>query len=141
MVDHRRLHRMQLAARTSQILDRHDLGAVDLTEQLDARIDRLVHDLAVDEPAERHGTGTAITLVAAFLGPGQRPLQPQVIEQRPHRVDIRDFDNAAARNVPDFGARDHGSVSSRDRWNSQMARSAGAHDNAHRYPRSRNESE
>ena len=46
MLDHRRLHRMERAV-VGEVLDGDDLGAVDLAEQEDAGVDRLVAEPAV----------------------------------------------------------------------------------------------
>ena len=78
MIDHRLLDRMQRAVR--EILDRDDLAAVDLAQQQDAGIERLVAHHAVDHAANDHRAGAAIALGAAFLGANGAFLKPQVIQ-------------------------------------------------------------
>ena len=76
---------MQFAARC-EILDGDELGAVDLAEQQDAGIDRLVMHAAAAHPARGHGAGAAIALGAAFLGADAPLLKPQIIQKRGARV-------------------------------------------------------
>ena len=59
-----------------EILDRDELGPVDLAEQQDAGIDGLVMHPAAAHPAESHGAGAAIALGAAFLGADATLLKP-----------------------------------------------------------------
>ena len=76
IVDHRLLQRMQLAA-CGQVLDRDELRAVELAQEQDAGVERLVGEPAATEPRQRDGAGAAIALRAAFL----RPLRPHFLAQ------------------------------------------------------------
>ena len=71
MRDHRFLHRMQRAV-VGEILDGDQLGAVELAEQRDAGIDRLVDQAAVALAHDHHSAGAAIAFRAAFLGADRR---------------------------------------------------------------------
>ena len=64
-----------------EIIDGHDFLAVDLAEQQDAGIDRLIDELAVLERAQRHGAGAAVAFAAAFLGAARAFIEPQIVEQ------------------------------------------------------------
>ena len=86
---HRFLHGMQRAV-LGEILDRDQLCAVDLAEQRDAGIDRLMHQAAVALARHHHGAGAAIALRAAFLGAGRTLLKAQPIKQRGARRKLLD---------------------------------------------------
>ena len=66
-IDHRLLHRMQ-APVLSEVLDRDQLRAIKHAEKLDAGIDRLIDEPALDEPADGDRAGAAVALPAAFFG-------------------------------------------------------------------------
>ena len=87
-IDHRLLHRMQPAVLAGEMLDGHDMAAVERAEEADAGVDAFIDELALRQPADQHRAGAAIALGAAFLGAAQRTAQPQIIEQRLVRRDI-----------------------------------------------------
>ena len=93
--DHLLLDRMQRAVRRGEVLDRHHLAAVDLTEKLDAGIDRLVDQPAAAHAAERHRAGAAIALGAAFLGAGGAFGFAQIVEQQRIGIDVGELDQTA----------------------------------------------
>ena len=94
-LDHRGLHRMELALRADKVLDRDDLGAVDLAEELDAGVDRLVDQPAVAEPADGDRAGAAVALAAALLG-ALRPLRlAEIVEEERRRLDVGELDHLA----------------------------------------------
>jgi hypothetical protein len=66
----RRLNRMQDTV-IGEIFDRDQFRAIDLTEQRDARIHRLVNGTAVALPHDNDSTGTAIALGTALFGAGR----------------------------------------------------------------------
>ena len=74
-VHHGGLNRVQFPVRR-EILDRDELGSVDLAEQQDAGIDGLVMHPAAAHPAQSHGAGAAIALGATFLGADATLLKP-----------------------------------------------------------------
>ncbi len=76
---HRLLHRMQHAV-VGKILDGDQFGAVQLAEQRDARIERLVNEAAVALAHDHDGAGAAIAFSAAFLGAGRSLLQTQPVQ-------------------------------------------------------------
>ena len=82
---------MQLLA-AGESLDGGDLGALGGDGQSQARVDRA----AVDE----HRAGAALAVIAALLGPGQRQILAQRVEQRHAQVD-------AQAPVPTVDAQDH----------------------------------
>ncbi len=94
-VDHRLLHRMQLVA-VGEVLHGDDFGAVGLTSQQDAGVDRLVDDPAAGEAPQHHGAGAAVALGAAFLGAGRALVETEVIQQCQSRRDILQANGAPA---------------------------------------------
>ena len=64
-----------------QILDGDQFGAVELAEQSDAGIDRLVDQSAVALAHDHDSAGAAIAFRAAFLGADRPLLQAQPVEQ------------------------------------------------------------
>jgi hypothetical protein len=74
------------SARSRKILDGDEFRAVDLAQQQDAGIDRLVMHAPVPQASERHGAGAAITLGAAFLGAEMPLIEPQVVKKRGARM-------------------------------------------------------
>ena len=85
---HRLLHRMQHAV-FGEILDRDQFGAVELAEQRDARIDRLVSQAAIALAHDDDGAGAAIAFRAAFFGAGRSLLQTQPVQHGGARRKIR----------------------------------------------------
>ena len=90
VIHHRLLHRMQFAARC-QIIDRDHILAVNLPEQLNAGIDRLIDQHAVFDAANRNCASAAIAFIAAFLGAFGTFTQPKIIQQHLARPDIACF--------------------------------------------------
>ena len=78
-VDHRLLQRMQVSA-LGEILDRDELGAVELAEQQDAGVERLVGERAPFKPRQDNGARAAISLGAALLCSPRSHVLPQPIE-------------------------------------------------------------
>ena len=103
-VDHRLLHRMQFSGFAAEVLDRHDMAAVERAEEADAGVDAFVDELAGDELADQHSAGAAIALRAAFLGPAQRAAQPQIVEQRLAGSEIGERDVFAVENEAQLAA-------------------------------------
>ena len=64
-----------------EILDGDQLGAVDLSEQENAGIDRLIDEPAIMRARQHDRAGAAITLGATLLGAGRALLQPDPVEQ------------------------------------------------------------
>ena len=92
---HGLLHRMQHAL-VGQILDGDQFGAVELAEQSDAGIDRLVDQSAVALAHDHDSAGAAIAFRAAFLGADRPLLQAQPVEQSGARRKFADPHAAAA---------------------------------------------
>ena len=90
MGDHRFLDRMQRAA-LCEILHGDEIRPVDLAEQQDAGIDRLVDEPPVPHPSERDSAGAAIALPATLLGAERAHLLAQIIEQRGARMEFGNF--------------------------------------------------
>ncbi len=88
---HRFLNRMQHAV-VGKIFDRDQFGAIELTEQRDARIDRLVDHAAIAFAHDDDGAGAAIAFGAALLGAGRSFLQPQPVEHGRARRKFADPD-------------------------------------------------
>src|SRR5919106_3443332 len=86
---------MQAAVELAQVVDGHNLLAVDLTEKDDAAIDRLVDEPPVAHRPEGHCTCAAVALSAALLGAACEFPETQVVEQRRHRRDVRQLDDLA----------------------------------------------
>ena len=84
MIDHRLLDRMEARrlAVFGQAFDRDDVLAVELIEELDAGIDRLVAEAVAVEPADQDGAGPAVAFRADDLGAGQPQLVAQEVGQR-----------------------------------------------------------
>ena len=88
-IDHRLLHGVQRLA-LGEVLDGEQFGAVDLPEQQNAGIDRLVGELAAPKMRKHHRAGAAVALAAALLGPRRARLLAQPIEQRrPRRKTVQ----------------------------------------------------
>ena len=97
IVDHRLLHRMQALA-LGEVLDGQHFGAVDLAEQQDAGVDRLVAQSAVGlQPRQDDGAGAAVALIAALLRPLGAGFLAQPIEQRRARREAIEGDGSAAK--------------------------------------------
>ena len=94
------VNRMEPAV-LGEILDRDQFRAVDHADQLNAAVDRLIHQLAFDKPADGNCTGAAIALTAAFLRPFLSGTQPKIVEQRLRRLYVAEFDDFAAFQEPD----------------------------------------
>ncbi len=82
---------MQLAIGAAQMLDRHDMAAIQRTHEADAGIDAFVNELAVGNLADQHRARTAIAFAATFLGATQLGGQPQIVEQRFGRGNAVEF--------------------------------------------------
>ena len=95
MAGHRFLHRMQRAL-VGEVFDGDQFGAVELAEQSDAGIDRLVDQSAVALAHDHDSAGAAIAFRAAFLGADRPLLQAQPVEQRGARRKFADPHAAAA---------------------------------------------
>ncbi len=78
-VDHRLLQRMQVSA-LGEILDRDELGAVELAEQQNAGVERLVGEPALLKPGQDDGARAAIPFGAALLRSLRSDVLPQPIE-------------------------------------------------------------
>jgi hypothetical protein len=65
-VDHRPLQRMQFGP-GSEILDRDELGAVELAQEQNTGVERLVSKPASAQPRQHHRACAAIPFGAAFL--------------------------------------------------------------------------
>src|SRR3954451_12390321 len=86
-----------------KVLYRNDLAAVDLADEQDAGIHRLI-DEALGEAPQHNRTGPAIALGAAFLGAGRALSEAQVVEQRERRRNAGELHHLAAPQEPDLAA-------------------------------------
>ena len=77
------LHGMQFSI-CCQIINRDQFLAINLAEQKNAGIDRLINHAAIFKRTQRHGAGAAIAFVAAFLGALGFFIKPQIIKQCAH---------------------------------------------------------
>ena len=132
-VDHRLLHRMQVAVAPLQMLDRHDMAAVERAEEADAGVDAFIDQACRREPPDQHGAGAAIALGAAFLGAAQR--RPQAADSRAASRPARHRQASTAsplsmKRISLRIVRPGPWLSSLDRSNSRRARRAAARDNA-----------
>ena len=93
-VDHRLLQRMQFAA-CGEILDRDQLGAVELAQEQNAGVERLVGEPAALEPRQHHRACAAIPFGAAFLRSLRSHLLPQPIENGRARGELAEINIAA----------------------------------------------
>jgi hypothetical protein len=80
MGHYRGLHRME-AVLARKVLDRDQLGPVELSQEIDAGIHRLVGKLALAQARERHRAGAAIALGATLLRAEAALVETQVVEQ------------------------------------------------------------
>ena len=92
---HHFLHRMQDPV-VGEVLDGDQLTAIDLAEQRDARIDRLVDQTAVVLALDDNGASAAIAFGAALFGADRTLLQTQPIENGGARGKLGDADRTAA---------------------------------------------
>src|SRR5260370_22282351 len=95
MIHHRLLQRMQRAA-FGEILDRDQLRAVELAEQQDAGIYRLVNESAMAQARQHDRAGAAIAFRAAFLRPFRPHLLAQPVENQRARREPVERDLGAA---------------------------------------------
>ena len=90
-----------------KILDRDQLGAVQLAKQRDARIDRLVSQAAVALAHDDDGAGAAIAFGAAFFGAGRSLLQTQPVQHGGARgKSVEPHDAAVSQKLQDFSGHD-----------------------------------
>jgi len=66
-INHRLLQRMEFAT-AGKVLDRDQLGAVELAQEQNTGVEGLVGEPARPEPCQHHRASAAISLGAAFLG-------------------------------------------------------------------------
>jgi hypothetical protein len=78
-VDHCLLQRMQFGA-GSEILDRDELGAVELAQEQNAGVERLIGEPATPKPRQHHRACAAIPFGAAFLRSLRSHLLSQPVE-------------------------------------------------------------
>jgi hypothetical protein len=88
---HSGLDRVQLSA-FRQVLDGHDLSAVNLAQKEDAGIHRLIVDTSATHMADRYRAGSAVALSAALLRSDPAFLKSQIVQERCARVKARNFD-------------------------------------------------
>lgn len=90
MVDHRLLYRVKRAIGACDPLDGSDRAPGQLRQKQDAGIQR---PRAAIRVGHHHGAGTAITLVATFLGAGEPPFLAEPIQERRSggRIDLHRF--------------------------------------------------
>ena len=80
-IDHRLLHRVQLAVVAAQMLDGRDAAALEHRQQENAGVDGAVAHLAAAQLADHHGAGAAIAFRAPFLGARQPLGLAQIVEE------------------------------------------------------------
>ncbi len=102
-VDQRLLHRMQRAVRGRKPVDRQHAGAIELRQQHQAGIDRLVVQAIAVRPADHDGAGAAVAFGAAFLGAGQAGVEPQPVERGRGRRHARHGARLAVEQEADVG--------------------------------------
>ena len=100
VANHRVLQGMWRRA-VSQILDGQYLGAIGLSQQQDAGIDRFMNQLSFANAGQHDGAGAAIALGAPFLGSGRALLHAQPVQQRLPRRRVEDLDGRATKDEPD----------------------------------------
>ncbi|MCY1250201.1 hypothetical protein D9M72_638140 [compost metagenome] len=79
---------MQRSVPCGEMFDRHHMGRMQRSDEADAGIDAFIDQRFAGKPSHKHGAGAAVAFGAAFLGPCQPALQPQIIEQRCGRRDV-----------------------------------------------------
>ena len=119
-VDQRLLHRVQRTVALLQVLDREQGLAVERRQELDAGIDgaqrQAAHDAAgggreARDLADHDRAGTAVTLVATFLGAVARGVLAQPVEHAARRVRIRHLDDLTTVKKANGTGRLHGAMS------------------------------
>jgi hypothetical protein len=75
MIHHGLLHRMKATVGAGQMLNRYDMAAVQRSEEPNACIHWGIGKTCPSKPPDKHGTCTAISFGAAFLGAGQSALE------------------------------------------------------------------
>ncbi len=99
-LDHGLLHRVQAAI--GEVINDDHVGAVGLTGEQDAGIDRRIGDAAIDAAAQHHRAGAAIALGAALLGAERALMQAQIVEQGQGRTEAAEPHLAPTPQKPDF---------------------------------------
>jgi hypothetical protein len=95
-VNHRLLQRMQFGA-DGEILDRDELGAVELAQEQNAGVERLIGEPTAPEPRQHHRARAAISLGAALLRSLRSHVLPQPIEDGRARGELSKFNISAAK--------------------------------------------
>src|SRR5262245_25474426 len=85
-----------------EIFDRDDVGAVGLAGEQDARVHRLISQLAVDDFAQDHSAGAAVAFGASLLGADGVLVKTKVIEQRQYRRGDTEAHVLSTSQEPDF---------------------------------------
>ena len=101
-VDHRLLDRVQPSVGALEVLDGEQLAAVQGRHELNAGVDGAVVEPRTIRLGDDHGAGTAVALVAPFLGPRPASCQPQPVEHRLGRVDPVELDQLVAEEEADL---------------------------------------
>ena len=95
-VDHRLLQRMQFPAR-GEILDRDQFRAVELAQEQNTGVERLVSQPASAQPRQHHRACAAIPFGAAFLRSVRSHLLPQPVEDGRARGELSKTNLAASK--------------------------------------------
>src|ERR1700722_13513602 len=95
-VDHRLLQRMQFAA-GGEILDRDQLRAVELAQEQNAGVERLVSQPPPPAPRQHHGARAAISLGAALLRSLRSNVLPQPIKHSRARGELSKINISATK--------------------------------------------
>ena len=95
-IDHRLLQRMQIGA-SGEILDRDQFGAVELAQEQNAGVERLIGEPTAPEPRQHDGARAAISLGAAFFRSLRSDVLPQPIEHSRARGDLSKLNISTAK--------------------------------------------
>ena len=87
-IDHRLLHRMRAAILAREMLDRHDMAAVERADEADAGVDAFIDELAVESRPTSTVQAPQSPSAQPSLVPRSERRQAQKIEQRRVRRDI-----------------------------------------------------
>ncbi len=98
----RALHRVQPVSR-GQRLHREQFRAIQGRDETDTGIDRREPQALRPGRADHDGTGAAVTFGATLLGAGPPQVLAQVLEDRPRRVRVLEFDDVAVEDEADDG--------------------------------------
>src|SRR5262245_27853150 len=85
-----------------EIFDRNDVGAVGLAGEQDARVHRLISQLAVDDFAQDHSAGAAVAFGASLLGANGVLVKTKVVEEGQRRRNAGELHPLSSSQEPDL---------------------------------------